>query len=134
MHINVASRPANHLVRSRDPVATTAIVPSHKRHRATTKPKRDKAIPPLPDPSVFTRLAKLLGPYGVPAAELVIGGWFAASQIGHAASVINPGPAQLIRASGGGGVFHVLAALAGIAAAVHGAVRIYKLVKNRKKA
>lgn len=134
MHINVVSRPANHLARTRDSVATTAIVPSHKRYRATTKPKRGKAIPPLPDPSVFTRLAKLLGPYGVPAVELVVGGWFAASQAGHAMNVINPGAAQLVRAGGGGGVFHVLAALAGVAAAIHGAVRIYKLVQKRKDA
>lgn len=160
MHKNIAALPANQFHRThvgrdgdrshsgrdsdgrlghsqwsgpRDSVTTTAVVPSHKRHRARPKPDR-VVFPPLPDPSIFKKLGALLGPYGVPAAEVLVGAWFAISQVGHIASSISPGPAQLVRAGGGGGFWHVLAAIAGGIAAVHGVVRIVKLVKKRKAA
>jgi hypothetical protein len=150
MHKDVAALPANsfHRVHNehteitrvggsqwtgpRDSVATTAVVPSHKRHRARRKPDR-VVFPPMPDPSIFKRLGALLGPYGVPVAEVLVGAWFAISQVGHIASSISPGPAQLVRA-GGGGIWNVLAAIAGGVAAVHGVVRIVRLINKRKDA
>ncbi|MBC7794207.1 MAG: hypothetical protein H7Z43_10910 [Clostridia bacterium] len=141
MHRSLVSRPANHFARSRDPVATTAIVPSHKRYRAASpKPRSNSSrsekiiIPPLPDLSIFAKLGKLIGPYGASGTQLAVGAWFAISQLSHIVQTVNPGAAQLVRSGGGGVLWHILAAIAGGAAAIHGAIRIVKLYNKRKKA
>jgi hypothetical protein len=62
-----------------------------------------------------------------------IGAFFTVTQLQHAFERVMPGSAQLWRADGGGPTWHIVAALAGLAAAIHGITSIVKLVKAKKK-
>jgi hypothetical protein len=77
-------------------------------------------------------LARFGGPYALPVGELAVGAWFAVTQAHHVVDLVAPGPAQLWRAGGhGGAVWHVLAAIAGAAAAVHGIASLFKLMHKK---
>ena len=98
--------------------------------RETSPPKDSPAQEP-PANTPLGGLTRFGGPYAVPITELAVGAWFAVAQLRHVADLVAPGPAQLWRAGGhGGAVWHVLAALVGAAAAVHGLMGLRKLASK----
>lgn len=105
-------------------------------YSAATRPTRKPAEPAgdttPANSSPLGALVRFGGPYALPITELAVGAWFALAQTRHVVDVISPGPAQLWRAGGNGGViWHALAALVGAGAAVHGVFSLVKLFRKK---
>lgn len=111
-------------------IGTTTTYVTATQPAASAPAGKSRPSPALPAPT--GGLARFGGPYALPLSELALGAWFAVAQVRHLADVIAPGPAQLWRAGGhGGAAWHMLAALAGASAAVHGLVTLGKMLGKR---
>lgn len=111
-----------------DSVVTYAVGSHLASSRPTRKPSTSPDEKAPEGSSPLGSLVRFGGPYTLPVSELAVGAWFAVTQARHVIDVVSPGPAQLWRAGGHGGVvWHALAALVGAGAAVHGLLTLMKL-------
>lgn len=82
--------------------------------------------------TVLGGIARFGGPFAVPLSELALGAWFAIAQARHIVDVVAPGRAQLWRVGGqGGAVWHLVAAIVGAGAAVHGLIGVLKALRRQ---
>lgn len=128
------------IIRRRKVDPAAPVIPTRGRAyphvtRRLEPPRAAQTPQPVTPGGIFKTISTLSGPYAIPVSEISVGAYFAVSQIQHVFERVSPGAAQLWRADGSSGaLWHILAAAAGLAAAIHGIVKLVKAVRaNQQK-